>query len=173
LRGRRSAKVPVRLELEIVRHAKKLVVSEKVADEGCGQRHLGGALGIRVSNAKAIGDYDRRMAGLVGQPDQSRSAHKHVEILHDFAHALHKNHPAALRLHELEGARDATVQFADLYGRNKDPQIRADYIAFLDDLETNFAKRTTAMLTDDRTNFDIETEVLRDRLNRENLQIEG
>lgn len=73
----------------------------------------------------------------------------------------------------LQGARDATVQFADLYARNRDPQIRADYVAFLDDLETNFAKRTSKMLTDDRTDFDIETEVLRERLNRENLHIEG
>ncbi|NKX44664.1 5-bromo-4-chloroindolyl phosphate hydrolysis family protein [Roseicyclus persicicus] len=73
----------------------------------------------------------------------------------------------------LQGARDATVQFADLYARNRDAQVRADYVAFLDDMETNFAKRTSAMLTDDRTNFDIETEVLRDRLNRENLHIEG
>jgi 5-bromo-4-chloroindolyl phosphate hydrolysis protein len=73
----------------------------------------------------------------------------------------------------LQGARDATVQFVDLYARNRDPQVRADYVAFLNDMETNFAKRTTAMLTDDRTNFDVEIEVLRDRLNRENLHIEG
>ncbi|MGP1356883.1 5-bromo-4-chloroindolyl phosphate hydrolysis family protein [Roseicyclus sp.] len=73
----------------------------------------------------------------------------------------------------LQGARDATVQFADLYARNRDPQVRGDYMAFLDDLETNFAKRTRAMLTDDRSNLDIEIEVLRERLNRENLRIEG
>ncbi len=73
----------------------------------------------------------------------------------------------------LQGARDATVQFADLYARNRDTQVRADFETFLDDMETNFAKRTTAMLTDDRTNFDVEIEVLRDRLNRENLHIEG
>jgi energy-converting hydrogenase Eha subunit A/5-bromo-4-chloroindolyl phosphate hydrolysis protein len=73
----------------------------------------------------------------------------------------------------LQGARDATVQFADLYGRNRDPQVRADYVEFLDDLENNFAKRTRAMLTDDRSNLDIEIEVLRERLNRENLHIEG
>jgi 5-bromo-4-chloroindolyl phosphate hydrolysis protein len=73
----------------------------------------------------------------------------------------------------LQGARDATVQFADLYTRNRDPKIRADYVAFLDDLDTNFAKRTRAMLTDDRSNLDIEIEVLRERLNRENLHIEG
>lgn len=73
----------------------------------------------------------------------------------------------------LQGARDATVQFVELYARNRDPKVRADYEAFLTDMETNFAKRTTAMLTDDRTNFDVEIEVLRDRLNRENLHIEG
>jgi 5-bromo-4-chloroindolyl phosphate hydrolysis protein len=73
----------------------------------------------------------------------------------------------------LQGARDATMQFADLYARSRDAQVRADYMAFLDDLDTNFASRTTALLRDDRTNFDIETEVLRDRLNRENLHNEG
>ncbi|PWK62077.1 5-bromo-4-chloroindolyl phosphate hydrolysis family protein [Roseicyclus mahoneyensis] len=73
----------------------------------------------------------------------------------------------------LQGARDATVQFVELYARGRDPKVRADYEAFLSDMETNFAKRTTAMLTDDRTNFDVEIEVLRDRLNRENLRIEG
>jgi 5-bromo-4-chloroindolyl phosphate hydrolysis protein len=73
----------------------------------------------------------------------------------------------------LQGARDATVQFAELYARNRDAKIRADYLAFLDDLDANFAKRTTAMLTDDRTNFDIEIDVLRDRLKRENLHNEG
>jgi len=73
----------------------------------------------------------------------------------------------------LQGARDATVQFVDLYERGRDAQVRADYLAFLDDMETNFAKRTTAMLTDDRTNFDVEIEVLQDRLTRGNLHIEG
>ena len=73
----------------------------------------------------------------------------------------------------LQGARDATMQFVDLYGRSRDPQIRTDYMAFLDDLENNFAARNAAMLTDDRTNFDVEIEVLQDRLKRENLPIEG
>lgn len=73
----------------------------------------------------------------------------------------------------LQGARDATVQFSNLYAQGRDAQIRADYLAFLDDLDQNFASRTTALLRDDRTDFDIETEVLRDRLNRENLHNEG
>lgn len=73
----------------------------------------------------------------------------------------------------LQGARDATMQFADLYTRGHDAKVRADYLAFLDDLDQNFASRTTALLRDDRTDFDIETEVLRDRLKRENMHNEG
>ena len=72
----------------------------------------------------------------------------------------------------LEGARDATTQFVNLYTHTRDIKIRDDYLAFLDDLDTNFAKRTAAMLTDDRTNFDVEIEVLRDRLKQDNLHTE-
>ncbi|QBX99734.1 hypothetical protein E2K80_02520 [Rhodophyticola sp. CCM32] len=71
----------------------------------------------------------------------------------------------------LQGARDATVKFADLYGRNRDPDVRADYVQLLDDLETNFSARTQKMLIDDRGDLDVEIEVLRDRLNRDNLHI--
>jgi len=67
----------------------------------------------------------------------------------------------------LQGARDATVQFASIYANKRDEQIRADYITFLDDLEQNFAARKDTLLIDDRTNFDVEIEVLQDRLNRE------
>ena len=67
----------------------------------------------------------------------------------------------------LQGARDATVKFADIYARNGDAQAKADFIALLDDMETNYAQRTEKLLLDDRTNLDIEIEVLRDRLQRE------
>lgn len=67
----------------------------------------------------------------------------------------------------LSGATDATAKFADIYARNQDTQARADYEALLDDLETNFADRTKSMLVDDKTDLDIEIEVLRDRLDRE------
>jgi len=67
----------------------------------------------------------------------------------------------------LQGARDATVQFAALYANKRDDKIRSDYVAFLDDLEQNFAARKETLLIDDRTNFDVEIEVLQDRLNRE------
>ncbi|MDT8856687.1 5-bromo-4-chloroindolyl phosphate hydrolysis family protein [Paracoccaceae bacterium Fryx2] len=66
----------------------------------------------------------------------------------------------------LMGARDATVKFADLYPRHRDPLVRAKYDALLTDLETNFAARTTALLSNDRTNLDVEIEVLRERLQR-------
>jgi hypothetical protein len=65
----------------------------------------------------------------------------------------------------LLGARDATVKFADLYGRTRDQSARAEYEALLDDLEKEFAaSRTERLLLDDRTDLDIEIEVLRERL---------
>ncbi|RVT86608.1 hypothetical protein DXV76_00525 [Rhodobacteraceae bacterium CCMM004] len=69
----------------------------------------------------------------------------------------------------LLGARDATVKFADFYARSRDTQARADYLALLDDLEQGFALRTRKMLTDNRTDLDVEIEVLRDRLAREGV----
>ena len=71
----------------------------------------------------------------------------------------------------LMGARDATVKFVDLFGRNKDADVRASYEALLDDLEQNFAARTEKMLLDDRSDMDIEINVLRDRLQREGVSM--
>lgn len=68
----------------------------------------------------------------------------------------------------LEGARDATVKFVDLYAQNRDAAIRAEYEALLTDLETNFASRTTALLSDNHTDLNVEIEVLRERLAFEN-----
>jgi 5-bromo-4-chloroindolyl phosphate hydrolysis protein len=67
----------------------------------------------------------------------------------------------------LSGARDATVKFSDLYARSRDGQARTDYIALLDDLETTFADRSQRLLTDNRTDLDVEISVLRDRLKTE------
>jgi hypothetical protein len=67
----------------------------------------------------------------------------------------------------LLGARDATIKFADLHGRQPDPQARDDFLALLDDLERNYASKTDTLLLDDRTDLDVEIEVLRDRLARE------
>lgn len=69
----------------------------------------------------------------------------------------------------LMGARDATIKFADIYARTGDAQARTDYAALLDDLEQNFAARTRKLLLDDRSDLNIEIDVLRDRLKREGL----
>ncbi|MDX1779895.1 MAG: 5-bromo-4-chloroindolyl phosphate hydrolysis family protein [Thalassovita sp.] len=72
----------------------------------------------------------------------------------------------------LMGARDATIKFADIYARSRDPQAKTDYAALLDDLERNFAARTQKLLLDDRSDLNIEIEVLRDRLKREGIKVE-
>ncbi|MBK0326749.1 5-bromo-4-chloroindolyl phosphate hydrolysis family protein [Rhodobacteraceae bacterium F11138] len=72
----------------------------------------------------------------------------------------------------LQGARDATIKFADIYARSRDAGARADYAALLNDLEQNFAARTRKMLLDDRSDLTIEIDVLRDRLQREGVRTE-
>ena len=70
----------------------------------------------------------------------------------------------------LLGAREATSKFSDLYVRTRDDTARQDYLALLDDLEKSFAARTEKMLLDDKTDLDIEIEVLRERLEREGIR---
>ena len=72
----------------------------------------------------------------------------------------------------LLGARDATVQFADLYARSQNEEARADYEALLNDLESSFAHKTEKLLLDDKSTLDVEIEVLRDRLEREGVRSE-
>ncbi|MEM6897848.1 MAG: 5-bromo-4-chloroindolyl phosphate hydrolysis family protein, partial [Pseudomonadota bacterium] len=69
----------------------------------------------------------------------------------------------------LMGARDATVKFADLYTKQARAEDRAQYLALLDDLDGNFAAKTEKLMTDNRTDMDIEIKVLRDRLAREGV----
>jgi hypothetical protein len=64
----------------------------------------------------------------------------------------------------LQGAKEATTKFADLYASGRNPKMREDYLSLLDDLETTFANRTTALLSDNHTDLNVEIEVLRDRL---------
>lgn len=71
----------------------------------------------------------------------------------------------------LMGARDATIKFSDIWTKTRDPDARADFEALLDDLETNFAGRTRALLEDNRSDLDIEIGVLRDRLKREGVRL--
>lgn len=72
----------------------------------------------------------------------------------------------------LRGAADATVKFADIFSRRRDDRARADYTLLLDDLEANFAAKTETLIESDRTQLDVEIEVLRDRLRREGVRPE-
>lgn len=72
----------------------------------------------------------------------------------------------------LLGARDATAKFADIYARTRDAQAKADFEALLTDLEQNFAARNKTMLLADRSDLDIEIDVLRERLAREGVKTE-
>lgn len=67
----------------------------------------------------------------------------------------------------LQGARDATVKFADLWAIRPDQKARQDYETLLSDLETTFAERSQMLLGNDRSDLDIEISVLRDRLKYE------
>ena len=64
----------------------------------------------------------------------------------------------------LMGARDATIKFADHYAQTRDASARADYESLLTDLETTFAEKSTAFLSNNRTDLDVDISVLRDRL---------
>lgn len=64
----------------------------------------------------------------------------------------------------LQGARDATVKFADHYARTGDVAAKMEYENLLTDLETTFADRTKAFLAGGKTDLDVEIGVLRDRL---------
>jgi hypothetical protein len=72
----------------------------------------------------------------------------------------------------LMGARDATIKFADLWRRERHSDARSDYETLLTDLETNFAQRTRALLSDNRSDLDVEISVLRDRLKREGVVLD-
>ncbi|WP_170753238.1 5-bromo-4-chloroindolyl phosphate hydrolysis family protein [Ruegeria lacuscaerulensis] len=72
----------------------------------------------------------------------------------------------------LQGARDATVKFSDVYARTRDAQALAGYSELLDDLEQNFAARTRKMLLDDRSDLTVEIDVLRERLQREGVRLD-
>lgn len=70
----------------------------------------------------------------------------------------------------LTGAKDATIKFADLYTKNRSTEAKGDYVALITDLETSFSDHREVLLLDDRSDLDIEIEVLRDRLKQEGLK---
>lgn len=69
----------------------------------------------------------------------------------------------------LEGARDATLRFVELWSAHRDAGARAAYEALLTDLETDFAARTRTLIEGGRQDLTLEIEVLRERLSREGV----
>jgi 5-bromo-4-chloroindolyl phosphate hydrolysis protein len=69
----------------------------------------------------------------------------------------------------LVGLRDATVKFADLWGRSRDREVLVKYEDLIGDLETSFNRHRTDLLEDNRSDLDVEIEVLRDRLQQDGL----
>jgi hypothetical protein len=69
----------------------------------------------------------------------------------------------------LLGLRDSTIKFADIYGRSRDPEALREYEGLLGDLETSFTKHRTNLLENNRSDLDIEIEVLRERLQQDGL----
>ena len=67
----------------------------------------------------------------------------------------------------LEGARDAARQYAKLALTAPSENATADFIALLQDLNDNFARKTENLIENDHQDLSIELEVLRDRLARE------
>ena len=63
------------------------------------------------------------------------------------------------------------MKFADLYGRTRDTQTRTEYESLLADLEGSFAAHRTLLLQDNRSDLDIEIEVLRERLQQDGLTV--
>lgn len=131
----------------------------RVVDEA--EAHLG------VMQSQIEGLSDRRLTGRVS--DFQAVARRMIRTVEEDPRDL----TAARKFLSiyLMGARDATTKFVDLYARGKDEDVRASYEALLDDLEQNFAARTEKLMRDDRTDMDIEINVLRDRLKREGVSL--
>lgn len=69
----------------------------------------------------------------------------------------------------LLGLRDATTKFAEVWNRGRDAGARTAYEDLLGDLETSFGAQRTHLLEEDRSDLDVEIEVLRDRLKQDGL----
>lgn len=67
----------------------------------------------------------------------------------------------------LTGAEEATRKYAENRERLTDPKLHDDYLALLADLEGSFARGKDMLLVDDRTDLEVEIEVLRERLGQE------
>ena len=126
-----------------VDEGEKYLVAMKDASLRAGDRKLEARVDRFASTARTM------FRTVEGDPRDLTSARKYIGVF-------------------LMGARDATVKFADHYAATRDEKARTAYEALLDDLETNFASRTQALLDNERTDLTVEIDVLRERLALEN-----
>lgn len=120
---------------------------------------------VRDTIAAAARLGDRRLEGRVDRlADQARDVMRAIEAdPRDLARSRSFIHVY------LKGLRDATIKLADLEARRPDPQARAQYESLLTDLEQSFAAQRVGLLESDRTDLEVEIEVLRDRLQQDGL----
>ena len=124
----------------------------------------GEALVKQITDA-AVRIGDRRLEGRVDRLcDQAREVFRVVE-----QDPRDLNRARTFLSVYLLGLRDATVKFAEIWGRSRDPQARTKYEALLGDLEASFTRHRTELLADDRSDLDVEIEVLRERLQQDGL----
>lgn len=116
-----------------------------------------------VDAARRIGD--RRLESRIERLcDQAREVFRAVERdPRDLARAR-----TFLSVYLL-GLRDATIKFAEVWGRSRDAGARRAYEDLLGDLETSFGAQRTHLLEEDRSGLDVEIEVLRERLKQDGL----
>jgi hypothetical protein len=113
--------------------------------------------------AKRIGD--RRIEGRVDRIcDQAREVFRIVE-----QDPRDLNRARTFMSVYLLGLRDATVKFAEVWGRSRDAEARTQYEALLGDLEASFGRHRGDLLIEDRSDLDVEIEVLRERLQQDGL----
>ena len=151
------------------------------------------AFGIDPMKAKGTGNIDRRELDRV--TDALEKAESKLETIEALAHkmndreiddrvrALNSTVREMIKLVEqdprdlsrakrylnvyLTGAEEATRKYADNHERLKDPALRGEYLALLTDLQASFERGKDTLLVDDRTDLEVEIEVLRDRLGQE------
>ncbi|MEM9812774.1 MAG: 5-bromo-4-chloroindolyl phosphate hydrolysis family protein [Pseudomonadota bacterium] len=130
---------------------------------------------LAIEEAEAVVVEIRKAAGSV----RDREIADRAEALAERARALFRtveDDPRDLRRARkflgvyLEGARDATVKYAGLSTELRGGPARGEYLALLTDLEASFATHREVLLADDKTDLDIEIEVLRERLKQEGLE---
>lgn len=151
------------------------------------------AFGLDPMKSKGVGDFDQRELDRV--TDALEKAESKLKSIEDLAHkmrdreidtridALNATVRGMIKLVEqdprdlsrarrylgvyLKGADDATRKYAENHERLNDPKLREDYLSLLTDLQASFKRGQEALLIDDRTDLEVEIEVLRDRLGQE------